>query len=105
MAIKHALMLATTGVAATFLLQPTTFAVETQVRCGWLENPTPGNWFLLDQTAEWMLAAQGASQPTVIDRMPEIADSDFVKTNGPYGYACACVRGSFNPAKRVATEI
>nr|WP_314084732.1 DUF4087 domain-containing protein [uncultured Shinella sp.] len=46
-------------------------------RCGWLQNPTPGNWWLDD--------ADG------MDRIPDISEGDYVRTNGNYGYACACM--------------
>src|SRR5208283_1353890 len=28
-------------------------------RCGWLENPTPGNWWLKDAHGLWIISAQG----------------------------------------------
>ena len=28
-------------------------------RCGWLENPTPGNWWLKDARGLWIISAQG----------------------------------------------
>src|SRR4051794_7098625 len=31
----------------------------TDRRCGWLSNPTPGNWWLFDGHGEWILATQG----------------------------------------------
>ena len=33
--------------------------VLAEERCGWLENPTPGNWWLKDAHAFWIIATQG----------------------------------------------
>ncbi|HYG29015.1 MAG TPA: DUF4087 domain-containing protein, partial [Allosphingosinicella sp.] len=34
----------------------------TQRRCGWLDNPTPANWWLTDRDGEWLIGAQGGYQ-------------------------------------------
>lgn len=31
-------------------------------RCGWLDNPTPGNASLYDKDGEWTIAVQGGHQ-------------------------------------------
>jgi hypothetical protein len=73
-------------------------------RCGWIENPTPGNYWVSDSRGQWVLAAQGGAEVKGMDLMPDFTLHDFVATNGAYGYACGCVDGAFT-ADKVATEI
>lgn len=60
-------------------------------RCGWLDNPTPSNWFLEDADRSWTISAQGGYQAQGLNTIPDISARDYVKTNGYYGYACACM--------------
>lgn len=64
------------------------------VRCGWLDNPTPGNFSLRDRDGEWVLAEQGGYQARGVDLIPDLSGDEFVETNGHHGYACACVKAS-----------
>jgi hypothetical protein len=43
------------GLALTALPGP----VQAEERCGWLENPTPGNFWLKDPHGLWTISAQG----------------------------------------------
>ena len=62
-------------------------------RCGWIQNPTPGNWWLDDAQGMWVIRSQGAEdEPEGMDLIPDISERDYVRTNGNYGYACACMR-------------
>lgn len=74
-------------------------------RCGWLSNPTPGNWWLTDRDGEWILAAQGGEQAPGMDEMPDMSTAGWVETNGHYGYGCACVTIAHDPATRRVTRI
>ena len=65
-------------------------------RCGWLENPTPGNWWLKDARGLWIISAQGGPYAEGVEKLPEPAPDRFVATNGHYGYSCACVSGTFD---------
>ena len=68
-----------------------------ETRCGWLQNPTPGNWWLADGEGQWVLANQGSPlQADGMDLMPDISQRDYVRTNGGYGYGCACLSGEFD---------
>ena len=60
-------------------------------RCGWLSNPTPGNWWLTDSEDEWILGTQGGDQAPGMDEMPDMSTAGWVETNGHYGYGCACI--------------
>ncbi|MCB2049324.1 MAG: DUF4087 domain-containing protein [Novosphingobium sp.] len=67
-------------------------APNTENRCGYLSNPTPGNWWLTDRDGEWTIGAQGGYQADGLDVLPEsFYEKGWVKTNGWYGYRCACL--------------
>lgn len=73
------------------LLMAATEASAMERRCGWYENPSPGNHFLTDRDASWMMAAQGGFQARGMDQMPDFTTREWVRTNGYYGYGCACM--------------
>jgi hypothetical protein len=74
-------------------------------RCGWLQNPTPGNWWLVDQNATWILMRQGGAEPRGFTLIPDISRHHYVRTNGNYGYTCACIGGEFNKAQSRLTLV
>ena len=61
-----------------------------ELRCGWFDNPTPGNAWLSDRQAEWVVGIQGGHQAD--GDWPDFPDAQWVPTNGHYGYGCACLR-------------
>jgi hypothetical protein len=63
----------------------------TERRCGWLHNPTPANFWLVDRDGEWLLGAQGGYQAPGMDEMPDMSTRGWVEVNGHYGYGCACM--------------
>jgi hypothetical protein len=67
-------------------------------RCGWLHNPTPANWWLVDRDGEWILGAQGSEPVPGMDDMPDMSTAGWVETNGPHGYGCACMDMVVDPA-------
>lgn len=78
---------------------PTVWAKDV-LRCGWYANPTPGNHWLTDRDTTWTLAMQGAMSAPGWDDLPATAfdfesEDRWVRTNGYYGYGCACIRGRF----------
>lgn len=75
-----------------------------ELRCGWYANPTPGNHWLNDADGEWIIGAQGGHQAEG-DAFPEFKDDQWVKTNGNYGYGCACIRARFDYKTREVLEI
>jgi hypothetical protein len=87
------------------LVTPNDSIAATERRCGWLENPTPANWWLTDSTAEWVLSTQGGTQASGMDLIPDLATRQFVTTNGHYGYACACVNGEYDSDEKRVTRI
>jgi hypothetical protein len=62
----------------------------TETRCGWLQNPTPGNWYLRDTNGTWVISRQGGYQAKGMDNIPS-DEKEYVRTNGYYGYGCACL--------------
>lgn len=65
----------------------------TETRCGWLQNPTPANWWLTDSAGTWTISQQGGYQAKGIENLPSMEnDRQYVRTNGYYGYGCACLR-------------
>ncbi len=74
-------------------------------RCGWLHNPTPGNWWLVDRDGEWILATQGDSRAEGMDDLPDMSAADWQETNGYYGYGCACMTITADPATGAVTRV
>lgn len=104
------------GRAATILavLAPLLAAGPTQaapkppgeMRCGWIANPTPGNWWLTDRAGEWGIGLQGGYQAEGMDEIPDLSAADWVVTNGSsYGYGCACLRVTTDAKTRQITRI
>jgi len=71
-----------------------------EMRCGWLENPSPANIWLIDKDATWFLSAQGRFNldHQSLDLAYEgIKNKEqFVKTNENYGFSCACLTVDVN---------
>ncbi len=65
-------------------------ATATELRCGWLKNPTPANWWLTDRDATWTIGLQGGYQAQGIENIPDFGE-EYVRTNNSYGYGCACL--------------
>ncbi len=78
--------------AAVILFALALPAQAAERRCGWVVNPTPGNWWLNDASGEWTLSTQGGASVDGMDQMPDLTTRDWISVNGPsYGYACACL--------------
>ena len=80
-------------------------AAATERRCGWLHNPTPANWWLVDRDGEWLIAAQGGYQAPGLDDMPDMTTREWVSTNGNYGHGCACMNVTTDRVSRRVTRI
>ena len=79
--------------------------VAATLRCGWLENPTPANWSLVDREGEWLIGVQGGYQAPGMDNMPDMSTRGWVKTNVHYGYGCACMSVTINRRDQTVTQI
>jgi hypothetical protein len=74
-------------------------------RCGWLSNPTPGNWWFRDRDGEWILGVQGGYQAPGLDEMPDMSAAGWEEVNGHYGYGCACITRTVDPVTGRAIRI
>lgn len=80
--------------ALTVLLTFPALAAEN--RCGWFVNPTPANAWLNDAEGQWIISSQGSEGAE--GEWPDI--SDWVVTNGSYGYGCACMKVTTDKAEQ-----
>ena len=96
---------ASLGLAIALVFAAPLRAANTEERCGWLENPTPGNWWLRDARGLWLISAQGGPYAEGVEKMPELEPEHFVATNGHYGYSCACVSGAFDDHAERITRV
>lgn len=76
-------------------------------RCGWFENPTPNNAWLIDRDRTWLIAAQAADAPEVEGDWPSgFSDEHWVRSNaGSYGFGCVCMDVIADPASGWITHI
>ncbi len=80
-------------------------APQSERRCGWLQNPTPANYWLVDRDGEWTVSAQGGYHAEGWDEMPNMSARGWVRTNGYYGYGCACMTVTTDRAEMRITRI
>ena len=70
-------------------------------RCGWLDNPTPANYWLTDADGAWTLMVQGGAIENGFIDLPaeqfDFADEWEYRNVGSYGFGCACIEGDFGP--------
>lgn len=78
-------------------------SLAAETRCGWFLNPTPSNAWLIDAVGEWVISMQGGEQAE--GNWPVFKRSQWVKTNGSYGYGCACMKVETNPSDKRITKI
>lgn len=78
-----------------------------ETRCGWFDNPTPGNVWLNDKDGEWIIGIQGGHQvPGDGDWWPDFKPNQWVLTNaGSYGYGCACMKLRVNKETYEVLEV
>lgn len=92
--IASFLLLITVGLVYGQQKTPGTAAVgKFETRCGWLDNPTPGNFWLNDRDGEWTIGIQGGYQVENDWDFPNFKPRQWIVTNaGSYGYGCACLQ-------------
>ncbi len=78
-------------------------------RCGWIVNPTPANFWLVDRDTRWntgwLISAQGGYQARGTELMPDWSTRGWVRTNGNYGYGCGCMQVRVDRRNRQITRI
>lgn len=102
---RASLWLAGAGLAAGLALVASLYPALAEERCGWLENPTPGNWWLKDAHGLWIISAQGGPYAEGVEKLLRPAPDRFVATNGEYGYWCACLTGAFDAQAQTMTRV
>ena len=94
------------AMALLALSVPALAASPAQHLCGWIENPTPGNWTLTDAKELWTIGVQGGHQAT--GDLPDFQKGPkyWVKTqpNG-YGYGCGCIDAVVDASKKEISKI
>lgn len=75
-----------------------------ETRCGWFANPTPGNITLSDRDGVWLLGSQGTYEVADWNDWPDFG-SEWVNTNGHYGYGCACMDVKVNRKEKEVTSV
>ncbi|HET7863945.1 MAG TPA: DUF4087 domain-containing protein, partial [Burkholderiaceae bacterium] len=61
-AVAWALVAATAALADGQAPAAGAAAAQPALRCGWFDNPTPGNATLVDRDGEWTIGLQGGHQ-------------------------------------------
>ncbi|HMI40834.1 MAG TPA: DUF4087 domain-containing protein [Sphingomicrobium sp.] len=74
-------------------------------RCGWVQNPTPANWSLIDQDGEWVIGVQGGYQSPGMDNIPDLSGREWKSVNGSHGYGCACMTVTTDKSRRRVINI
>ena len=101
--IKFLLIIAVTLVGAQLSTPEISAVSRYETRCGWFSNPTPANAWLDDRDGTWIIGVQGGHQAE--GDWPDFKPQQWVKTNGNYGYGCACLRVSVNHKTKEILEI
>ncbi|WP_295911416.1 DUF4087 domain-containing protein [uncultured Xanthomonas sp.] len=96
-----AALAAMTGLCAVADATPPAGAVT---RCGWFDNPSPGNATLVDKDGEWTVGQQGGHQAE--GTWPTFSQARWVATGtGSAGYGCACLKVHARDDSREVTAI
>jgi len=85
-------------------------AIAEETRCGWLENPSPGNIWLIDRDGSWDISVQGTPNSLDDKSMEQVYKSlanenEFVRTNRNYGFSCACLTVDVDKETKSITAI
>ena len=74
--------------------------------CGWVENPTPANWWLTDKNGQWIINTQGGAQAT--GDLPDFQKGKLywvaTQPNG-YGYGCGCITATVDGKTKQVSKI
>jgi len=89
-------------IAATFI-SGRAEVQNSEMRCGWFSNPTPGNASLHDRDAEWIIGVQGGHQAE--GDWPDFGPKQWIETNVHHGDGCACMKVRVNRETHEVIEI
>jgi hypothetical protein len=68
-------------------------AASAEKRCGWIENLSWANWWLLDHDGKWTISERDGYEAEGTENLPDISLNDYVSTEKNFGYACGCLKG------------
>lgn len=75
-------------------------------RCGWFDNPSPGNISLWDRDGEWVIGIQGDYQMKGDWPWPTFPKSTWVSQgSGSYGHGCVCMHVVTDPPSHSIVRI
>lgn len=77
---------------------------SSEMRCGWVDNPTPANYFLNDKDGSWAFSMQGSYEAKGMDLVPDLSGDQFVDI-GPHGYGCGCMDVSVDVEEKKILQI
>jgi hypothetical protein len=88
------------------LFASVTQAQSFQKRCGWYNNPSPSNSWLIDNDSKWAIDMPGmtATDPTGWTHFTK-TPANWVRTSGDSGYGCACITARSDHSKHMIVEI
>ncbi len=78
-------------------------SAASQMLCGWLDNPTPQNFWLTDAKHEWEISIQGGRSAEGLENLPDFGDQWQHTNGGSYGYGCACLKVDIRTDKKSDT--
>lgn len=87
--VAHVLLAITAVVLSSVASAANLVQTTPTLRCGWFDNPTPGNAWLIDRDAQWIVGMQGGHQAD--GDWPEFEPKEWTSSNRSYGYGCACM--------------
>ncbi|RZM96348.1 hypothetical protein CQJ28_24425 [Escherichia sp. E2562] len=88
-----------------FLFVLSFFCLGSELRCGWLQNPSPSNQWISDKDGTWDISIQGRFTSSGIEKLKGFPDKEFVKTNENYGYGCACISADVDHDEKKVIKI
>jgi len=95
------------SVIGLFLLIGLQSIASAEYRCGWLDNPAPGQYQFTDKQATWTITQRGGYQlaATSMKNLPQLQQNEFVRTNGSFGYSCSCMSVTTDARSKRITSI
>lgn len=72
-------------------------------RCGWWDNPTPGNAWLTDRDGEWTVAMQGMYEAA--GRWPDFKPGQQAPRGAPHGHGCTCAMVRADPQTKFVYSV
>ncbi len=80
-------------------------ANASEKRCGWFDNPSPANAWLIDKDGEWIIAVQMGYQAEG-KWPPKFLEGEKIDSgNASYGYGCACFEVETDSTKKRIVKI